>query len=83
MPFPTNPREDEQQDAFAYTIFRYDDDCAALQAEVRAASPNELKHMRAVSTDMLAYLSDDRRFHACFLVQNASKLFAEPTDRSA
>jgi hypothetical protein len=31
---------------------------------------------------MLAYLHDDRRFHACFLVHNASKLFTETVGKA-
>ena len=60
--------DERVNDTFAFTVFRYDkDDIADVMAEASRAIPRDLKRVRSVGPDALAYLASRERFHFCFM----------------
>jgi hypothetical protein len=61
-------------DVFAFTVFPYDADFEAINAEIMAVFPRDAKSTRDITPDMIAFLRSHRRFHFAFVV-NRDRLF--------
>ncbi len=68
-------------DAFAYTVFPCDAQFDAIQDEIRAVLPRDIKRTKAVSAEMLEYLRSGRRFTFAFALDRSRRIF--PNVRSA
>lgn len=64
--------DERVNDTFAFTVFRYDkDDIAEVMSEARRAIPRDLKRVRSIGSEALAYLAGRERFHFCFMPDRA------------
>ncbi len=60
--------DERVNDTFAFTVFRYDkDDFGEVMSEARRAIPRDLKKVKSVGPNALAYLASRERFHFCFM----------------
>jgi len=64
-------------DAFAFTIFPYDAEFAAIQADINKTLPKDIKNVKVVDGDMARLLKSDRRFTFCFIPRRDRRLFAD------
>lgn len=61
-------------DAFAFTVFPWDAALEDLLAEIRHASPHDLKQIKRVAPAMLSYLRSPRRLHFVFVPNRDRRL---------
>jgi hypothetical protein len=65
--------DERVNDTFAFTVFRYDkDNLADVLSEARRALPRDLKKVKSIGPEALAYLASRDRFHFC-LMPNRSR----------
>jgi hypothetical protein len=62
---------DRPTDVFAFSLFPYDMDMEQVFAEIRQASPADLKGTKAIPEAMLDYIKSRRRFHFAFVVNKS------------